>query len=527
MKVPEGLVRVKATGAGLEIPEFSQRIETEVWIRPFLSPTFVINPDRCAVLVHQEITYSTSGVPSPPPTLRVAERFHTFEGIDYEFSQAPTTLRLEGGSAVERESLNLSEFRDPQERLLLVRAFQGEVVTRKWLETYLEADPEQADLLYTYTGMVSKEDSLKFVRARLGDRPVRVTWHRIYQDLSGGAGAGELVPEYRELLAEAPDNDRRYLLARVLLDDVEIKALNDASLEGATPSAYGLMVKGFKDLAQARHEAALEKFEQALAIQDRYLFRYARDLALVYLRRYPELIQRTAREFGLRPHSFDLAWRLIRYQVAKGDRGGALRTSNACEKAWSPYLDMEGQTQLRASLQRVYAYCEGALPTFAQKCTEDEAFAAQVAMRRPREALTLLQKRSDAAFKKRNEAEDSTQLDNSSDGEFYSLLTVLILAKHTGDEKVEAEILERLQAQTPPAPSPEAERVVVALRDEGRALDHAALLALDAQPQEKVLLLTLLGQRFPEQRQAYYAFVRRLNVPLVFPHHLVREVIGE
>jgi len=522
-KIPEGLVRVRAEGSGLEIPEFSQRIETNFFSRPFQEPTFVINPDRSGVLIHQEIKYSTRGLPSPPGKVLTRSSFYSFTGIDYEFSQPPKSIQMQGEGTVTRESLLRSQFRDPIERLLQVRGHLGDPGAKVWLETYLEADPEQGDLLYAYCGLVKKKEAIAYLRKRLKDRPVRVSWHRIYQDLSGGAGGSGLEQEYRDLLAEAPDSgDYKYLLGRVLLDDQEIKSLNDSSIAGDSPSAHGFFVKGFKDLSQARNEEALALFERALAAKDTYLFRYARDLALVTLGRYPELIQRISREFALRPHSFDLAGRLMRYQVGSGDTRAAYQTLNTCMSAWNESLPPEGKTQLRRSLVRIYSYSQGDLASFVQNCDEEDTFQAKVAQRDAKGALAEAKKSSDAAFKKRSEAQSEDDEEASSDDEFYSLLMVLILANHVGDSETASQVLDSLLAQTPPPPSPEAERVLRALREEGA--DHEALLALDAQPQQKRLFLALLGQRFPEERARYFDFVRRLNAPLEFPHHLLREV---
>ena len=527
-KVPEGLVTVRAEGSGLELPEFSERIETNFFQRPFLSPTFVINPDRSGVLLHQEIQYSTLGIPSPPAKLLTQKRLHSFSGIDYEFSKPPATIQMQGQGTVSRESLNLSQFRDPLERLLQVGGHLGDPGAKKWLESYLEADPEQGDLLHAYCRLVKKKEAIAYLRKRFGDRPLRVSWHRIYQDLSGGPGGPGLEQEYRDLLAETPDSgDCKYLLARVLLDDAEIKSLNDTSVTGPSPSAHGFMVLGFKDLSQGRHEEALTKFERALAAKDIYLFRYARDLALVSLGRYPELIQRTSREFALRPHSFDLAGRLIRYQVGKGDPRAAHQTLTACMTAWNESLPPDAKAQLRRSLLRVYSYAQGDLARFAKNCDEDEAFQAKVALRDAKAALAECNKTSDAAFKKQNEAKDPDEVDTSSDAEFYSLLTVLVLANHVADSETASQVLDSLLAQRPPPPSPAAEQVLRSLREDEPGVDHEALLALDAQPHEKRLLLTILGQRFPKQRQRYFDFVRRLNAPLDFPHHLLREVTGK
>lgn len=524
-KVPEGRVTVSVTGEGVEIPEFSEEIETPFLFRPFLRPTFVINPDRCAVLIHQKITYSTRGDTNPPPTLLASGRVYDLNGIDYVFSTPPTTIRVQGDSSVQREALRQSVFRDPQERLLHVRSFLGDPGAKKWLEDYLAADPEQADLLFAYCNLVKKKEAIAYLRRRLGDRPVRVTWHRVYQDLSGGAGNTELEEEYRALVADEPEaGDHKYLLARVLLDDAEIKPLRKSALSGPSPSPYALMVKGYRDMSQAKHEEALATFERALAMKDSYLLRYARDLALVSLGRFDQLINRLSKEFFLRPHSFELASRLIRYQVAQGDSAAAAKTSSTCQNAWHGLLPTEGLTHLRKSLQRALSYARGDLTTFVNSCGEEEAFQAQVAARDPKAALAAFRKQSDAAFKERNEAEDPDELADTSSGDFFSLITVLVLANHTGDGETASQVLDQLLAQTPPPPSPDAERVLIALREDERGADHEALLALEAQPLEKRLLLTLLGQRFPEQRARYYALVRQLNAPLDFPHHLIREV---
>lgn len=56
--------------------------------------------------------------------------------------------------------------------------------------------------------------------------------------------------------------------------------------------------------------------------------------------------------------------------------------------------------------------------------------------------------------------------------------------------------------------------------------DHEALRRLSVPLEFKRPILVALGQRFPKERERYFALARKLNYAPVFPRHLLREVLA-
>jgi tetratricopeptide (TPR) repeat protein len=100
IQVAEGLLPVHVATPGITVPDHSYSIATSFFARPFLNRAFVINPDGCALLVKEEISYYPQSSASAhtndniPYQIHTGEDFYTFDGVDYPFRDSPHNITM-------------------------------------------------------------------------------------------------------------------------------------------------------------------------------------------------------------------------------------------------------------------------------------------------------------------------------------------------------------------------------------------------------------------------------------------------
>src|SRR5262249_29040417 len=84
-RLAEGDVKLEMVDPPLSLPASeSFSIRTNLWTRPFASHTFVINPDRTAIVRRARVFYSSGSSGGSPPTAWyfTGAALHQFDGID-------------------------------------------------------------------------------------------------------------------------------------------------------------------------------------------------------------------------------------------------------------------------------------------------------------------------------------------------------------------------------------------------------------------------------------------------------------
>src|SRR5207237_9524473 len=130
-------------------------------------------------------------------------------------------------------------------------------------------EPNDIPYLYWVLGKLPGEEPLAFLRTHVHERPIQVEWHRAYQELTRKAHPGEnLVPAYRQLVAETRENpDALYLLARLLDDDEkEAETLLRRGATATPPSAYATYALAYECLEQGRFDDAVNWGEKSLRL---------------------------------------------------------------------------------------------------------------------------------------------------------------------------------------------------------------------------------------------------------------------
>src|SRR5205823_12317242 len=103
---------------------------------------------------------------------------------------------------------------------------------------------------------------------RLADRPLRIEWHRRYQNLvQVEQPTYDLVGEYRALSTKSPDDAlMTYLLARIIDERDEATALFRKAADAPKPCAYASYALSYDAMNTGDFEQALVRARAARKI---------------------------------------------------------------------------------------------------------------------------------------------------------------------------------------------------------------------------------------------------------------------
>ncbi len=156
-------------------------------------------------------------------------------------------------------------------------------------------------LLVFATRELEPEAALEFLETGRTARPLRINWHRYYQNVAElVTPASELISQYRQLHEAEPDNpDMTYLLGRIVEDPDEALALFVDASKGAEPSAYAFHALAYHWAIRGSFEKALGYERKARALNPEVLsFIAMEENLLLATRRYDELIDRRLLEIS-------------------------------------------------------------------------------------------------------------------------------------------------------------------------------------------------------------------------------------
>jgi hypothetical protein len=229
-------------------------VETPFFSRPFRGRTFVINPDRLALVVREHAEYAEfPRAAETPPELHVGEVLYAFQGIDYQFTPFPESLKLKHGQTLHKTGLSVVPNLSSERRLSIVSQKLDEPQRLEYAKRLLRFDPKDLLVLSWLLDQIEDREAIAFLQPGLAIRPVLVEWHRAYQDRMEKTRPDQgLRDTYGQLVAETNgDPDARYLLARILDPDEELPLLRKAA-EGERSSAYAQYSLGYQALAEGQ-----------------------------------------------------------------------------------------------------------------------------------------------------------------------------------------------------------------------------------------------------------------------------------
>lgn len=126
------------------------QVHDSIWTRPFSSDVHVVNPDKCAVLLWEQIPYEVnsygSGNAGYKERLELGKSYYLFASIDYAFKQSPESISTESNSTVYKTRISLNPRLSPEDfrAFLEMHHVESPEVIKACLEAKALGNPEEA-----------------------------------------------------------------------------------------------------------------------------------------------------------------------------------------------------------------------------------------------------------------------------------------------------------------------------------------------------------------------------------------------
>ena len=489
-------------------------LQTPFWSRPLNRHVAVVNPDRTALIFHETTRYYPDDQKVPEGqndyTLHAGRTFYLFPAADYFFESFPAQISLSRREVKTKTRHAHADTVAPLQRVFALgndaKADESGALARRLGELH----PDNEVFLHIALSQLPDKEIDAFFAAHLNDRPLRLEWHRAFQyHVEYKQPERDLRPRYRELAAQNPDDGAAaYLAARIERDPTARQTLLRQSISAKLPCAYGHNSLAYEALTYARFPEALAHLRAAEA---------AGLDTLSFKRNQTDVLLAN----GL----VDEALRELRAVRAKDPNPFAttnrpylnLELSIACQAhpedadleaaLTKPYLDSvkavltpEQQAEVATTFAALAAYARGDEDGFASRVSGMDDFRFAVAITRGR-------------------ADDAAQtLSAGSEAKGRSWLLVYLAARETGDASAAEQAFEKALVAFSVESSEH--RAVASLLRQGET-DPAKICAELLSCDEKCVLATALGHRFPDHREAYHALAAKLNFQPLFPSRFI------
>jgi tetratricopeptide (TPR) repeat protein len=513
--IPEGELTLTVTDADLAIPPCSLTLHSPFWKRPFLSQVYVINPDTIALVEWVKVFYheNTSKAPDPQWELHYGQPLYVFNGVQFPFRELPDQIKSEGGGAQSRVQVKLV---DPSDVLRdqmpsVVEQYFGFEAKIGYLKKILCYDP---DNLMHLTHLLEQADAAMFLEAvqpGLEAMPLRVEWHRLYQQVMDVEKPEyDLAAEYKARLEKMPDDAQmQYLYGRTLRKDRHLaKFWFERSIQNPKPSPYGYFALGYDAMAAGEFETALGYFQKAseLVPDHPYYCNYCLKMFLAtgQLDKAETLCQaQTAQKPA------DYEW--MEAHVAVLRQQGKSKEAKQAFEAWCKRnreaFPEEDFAQLQKSDRLSAAYLKGEFKTIEAIVGEPNDIWA-----------TLL-----VTFN----GDKPISHDILAQADQFPPLWLLLfyIAETRQGNAADAgiflsEALKRFQT------GGYEERCLARFLEPEAKPDPDVICGLVMDTELKAIALTAMGIRFPEHRERFFALAQRLNFKKEFPYHYLNTVLA-
>lgn len=507
ISVSEGTLTVTYLTPGMDPTPQTTTIATNFWTRPFTSPTYILNPDRQAIIVWEETEYAKNPSNYYQHRASVGKLLHEYSGVDYVFKDFPATVSVKGNSAVKRSRLGQTVCTSVGETFNTVAHECGEGEVKGFVLRQALLDPEDTQMVMLAAGMATPAEFEAMAKPQLESRPVRISWHRAYQETKRGKELASLEAEYRKLLDATPaDTSLMYLLGRVVKQRSQQTALFEKAARGNPPVAYAFYALAFDKQCAGEFEEALRLVREAKRLDPSLIeFRSAEYEMLLALKRYDEAL--SLRQADIKTDGGRTANKVSIF-AAQGKRAEAMSVLDQYLKSLGPDTKPAEINELRAYLSSYVRYFDADRAGYVEdlKATGNEAYKPYISIVEGRFAEAV------AAFKDENDDEHGMRF-------FFAALL------QKGDPAAAKQQLDlALKAL---AEGDRYEREAAALFERESPPSEQELNELTVPPQMKVRILAAMPVRFPATREMCFRLARKLNYGITFPVREYGELLRE
>lgn len=239
--------------------------------RPFVSPVVIVNPDRAGIVMWERTGYASSNFASIPNQVEIqsGRPYYVYESLDFPFQSFPETISMSSKTSIVYRT-RVAELRDlPVEQVgsLFLKRNDRESL-HGYLRARLADDRDDMRVILAAAYWLPRDEFIGKALERLEDRPVRLQWHRAYQNLVKGTPEGiDLESRYRAYVHREPDDSQlAYLLGRVFTDPDEQRVAWEHAAALPRPTGYAVYGLGYHYLLEGDFARAAIHAGEAMRI---------------------------------------------------------------------------------------------------------------------------------------------------------------------------------------------------------------------------------------------------------------------
>jgi tetratricopeptide (TPR) repeat protein len=512
MVLPEGRHHAVISGPVNEEVDFE--IHDDYFNRWFGDDLWVINVGGGALLELSEATYSENPQPVVE-TFHIGQTFEHFFNVTHPFKPLPKSVQVQSGGN-SRTLVGLDVFDgDATDVFAYYQKKNGINPAMAFAETWLHAHPDDEMLLGNYALAAQKEKQVArfdtFLRSGLTNRPVRISWHRTYQNLHNHkAERAMLASQYDGMLHENLTNSAMlYLRGRV---ETNHALAHDyfARASAADPrNPYAAFALGYDRMTAGDWKESRPLLARAVEL-DPHDIGFAN---LLFVNRIAlgeaQLVEQELRKKLARdPMDYFVQFELIDALAAEGKSEQALMAADNFAALCKVRYGSSGDKVAAAAKYRAL-YTSADFEKLKSVAAKDASSAGQSVM-----AMALIEQgQPDAAAK-------ALPVDLDSDDQELFYFALAIAYHQSGNETAAAQWRSRGIETLENGNYEEIEAASLLTR--GASPTRAEVENVSIPPQIKAVILTVLIQEYPQSRAQLGELARALNMEQGFPHHLIQ-----
>ncbi|MCF7818461.1 MAG: hypothetical protein K9M54_11330 [Kiritimatiellales bacterium] len=466
----------------------------------FRNYALVLNPDSLAV-----VTTETMYNGQTTNDYIFGETVNAMTGINHPFSSFPVWAR--SGHSPQTRLSHLT----PKSHLEVVELLNAQGKTND-ASAYVRraliiepASPETKDLLAIAIDGLPIKNTLAFLKRGRDTEPPLIEWHEFYQNFMDARQPDyDLQTEYA-LLCEAHPNTPEYfyLLARVARNHADAQILFGKSEQGQGSNGFGYNAIAYDLLCSGEFAAALPYSEKALEKSpDNPTFKSINTQIHLAMEDYAPLLQECRTAIADDPQNGRVAAKIVRYLTLLGEHQQA---SDFIATFQPPEA---GESILWGDLfnaERFHAV--GNATDYIDSLVASGSTDAEL-------QHLLFDGNIEQAQPLLNQNENHPYTDH---------LILYCAARYHGFTDIADTQLAKAVAEIGTSSRTQRETAAFLLAETAPGIKP--LLELRILPQEKAILCTALGFRFPEQRDALFALSRKFNFTPEYPQLLLKKWI--